>query len=289
MFIDESGHDHRQAPDEVRGGVAVQDVKLWPLLQAVRRAEEARFGVRLSAAGSEVKGEKLLRTDRFRWAAQGPEIGEDARRKHSYNFLQSARQQRSPRRDEFTAFGQSSIGFVQDCLELLRSHDARLFATAVPCGTLPTEEQKQFAYPPKNVVFLLERFFYFLEEKREAGLLIMDGTERHADKQFVRRMEAYFSNTSTGRYRTQWIVPEPLFVDSDLACGVQLADICIYLVNWGYRFGAMTAPTRPELTDLAALLKPLVWHGASVRDGREFRTHSVAYVPDPYEARRSQK
>jgi len=38
---------------------------------------------------------------------------------------------------------------------------------------------------------------------------------------------------------TQWIVPTPLFVASDMTYAIQAADLCIYCVNWGFR-----VPTR---------------------------------------------
>jgi hypothetical protein len=32
LFMDESGHDHKQMPYEVRGGFAIAEDRLWPLL-----------------------------------------------------------------------------------------------------------------------------------------------------------------------------------------------------------------------------------------------------------------
>ena len=88
------------------------------------------------------------------------------------------------------------------------------------------------------MVFLLERFFYFLEAKREHGVLVMDETDKHEDRRFVARMEEYFTKTATGRYRTAWIVPTPFFVSSDMAYAVQAADLCIYCINWGFAWPA---------------------------------------------------
>lgn len=34
LFLDESGHDHKVAPYEVTGGVAIHVSKLWPLSRA---------------------------------------------------------------------------------------------------------------------------------------------------------------------------------------------------------------------------------------------------------------
>jgi hypothetical protein len=50
---------------------------------------------------------------------------------------------------------------------------------------------------------------------------------------FVRQIERYFTKTQTGRNRTTWIVPVPMFVASDMTMAVQAADLAIYCVNWG--------------------------------------------------------
>jgi hypothetical protein len=60
FFIDESGHDHKHTPLEVRGGVAIHASKLWNFVQAWQRLEQDAFGVRLSEFGKEAKGAKLL-------------------------------------------------------------------------------------------------------------------------------------------------------------------------------------------------------------------------------------
>lgn len=49
LFMDESGHDHRNLPYEVRGGVAFHAKRLWPFIQALQAAEVAAFGGHLHA------------------------------------------------------------------------------------------------------------------------------------------------------------------------------------------------------------------------------------------------
>ena len=287
LFLDESGHDHKQMPYEVHGGIAVHASKLWPFLSAVRTLEQSVFGAYLHQYNSELKGSKLLSKDRFKWAAQAAEMEPAELRKQALNFLNNGAQKRSPRRSEFTAFGQACIKMAEGILELLKSHDAWIFAAftpadAAPAGPLPED------FLRKDLVFLFERFFYFLEEDKEPGLLVMDGSEKQADRKLVRRIERYFTHSRTGRERTQWIVPVPLFVESDMSYGVQVADLCIYCLNWGWRLREMHQPTRPEMETFARRMSPLVWHGDGFRDGKIFRTHSTVYVPDPYTARSTQ-
>lgn len=283
LFLDESGHDHQSMPYEVRGGFAIHASKLWPFIQAVRTLEQSIFGANLQEYDLEIKGSKLLRPRCFRWAEQAENMDHATRRKHALNFLNSGKQERSPRFDEFTAYGQACITVAEQVIQLLSSHDARVFAsvvprTAKPVGLLPE-------YLRKDHVFLLERYFYFLEHEQEPGLIVMDATDKQDDRRFVRRMERYFTQTMTGRQRTAWIVPSPFFVESDMAYGVQAADLCIYCLNWGWRLGNMTEPTRKEIEPFCWLIQKCIWQGDGYRDGKTFRTSGTVYVPDPYEAR----
>lgn len=283
LFLDESGHDHRSVPYEVRGGFAINASKLWPFLSAVRTLEQSVFGASLADYGAEIKGSKLLRPRCFRWEAQGPRFEQGARRKHALNFLNSGKEKRPPRREEFTAYGQACIAMAEGVIQLLTSHDAKLFAAIVPRRARPATAPAE--YLRKDVVFLLERYFYFLESQEEMGLLVMDGSSKTSDRRIVRCMERYFSRTHTGRYRTQWIVPAPMFVESDMAYGIQAADLSIYCLNWGWRLPEMSEPTRPEIEPFVWLLERIIWHGEGYRDGKVFKTHGTVYVPDLYEAR----
>ncbi|MCL4743467.1 MAG: DUF3800 domain-containing protein [Phycisphaerales bacterium] len=284
LFLDESGHDQNTTPYEVHGGFAIHASKLWPFISAVRTLEQSIFGTDLRAFALEIKGSKLLRPRCFQWAAQGDPMDPASRRKHALNFMNNGQQKRKSRRYEFTAYGQACMAMAEGVIQLLKSHDAKVFASLVPRHTRP--EGASPDHLRKDMVFLLERYFYFLEHQREMGLLVMDGTEKQADHQIVRCMERYFTLTLTGRQRTQWIVPVPLFVESDMAYGVQAADLCIYCLNWGWRLkGQMTEPTREEIEPFVWLIEKFIWHGDGYRDGRTFRTHGTCYVPDLYEAR----
>ena len=50
LFIDESGHDHGEAPYEVLAGVAISQRDLWNLIQAIRGAEVEFFGLHMGRA-----------------------------------------------------------------------------------------------------------------------------------------------------------------------------------------------------------------------------------------------
>ena len=133
----------------------------------------------------------------------------------------------------------------------------------------------------KDHVFLLERYFYFLETVREHGLLVMDEAEKTLDRKFVRQMEAYFTKTATGRYRTQWIVPTPFFVSSDMTYPIQAADLCIYCVNWGFRLPTqgMNEQKRDEIGNrIGPWLTQLQYHGESHKGGQVFESWGIIFV-----------
>lgn len=189
LFTDESGHDHKQMPYEVRGGVALHVSKLWPFVRAARQLELDAFGADLSLYKKEIKGSTLLDRKRFRFAGQGSEMPNEERRRHCRAFLTKGLEKVSPIRDEFTAYGQACIAMALGILQLLEDHGAVLFASAIPCGLVRPDSEQSEEFLRKDHVFLFERFYYHLEARQEHGILVMDEAERTEDRRFVRRME----------------------------------------------------------------------------------------------------
>lgn len=285
LFLDESGHDHRTMPYEVRGGVALHAGEIWSFVRAVQRLELDAFGGELAQYRKELKGARLLDKDRFKWAAQGTIMTGEERRKHCRSFLTKGLEKKSPSRHEFTAYGQGCLEIARGLFQALIDRRAILFAVAIPRSTTKPDTYQAEEYLRKDQVFLLERFFYFLERQREHGLLVMDEVEKSADRHFVRQLQRYFAQTTTGRYRSQWIVPSPFFVASDMASPIQAADLCIYCVNWGFRIPSlgMDATVRPEIeVEFRPWLDRLQLRGEGYRDGRVFKSFGVTFVPDPY-------
>ena len=160
-----------------------------------------------------------------------------------------------------------------------------MFAVAIPRSVEKPSSIEAEEYLRKDYAFLLERFFYFLEEKKETGLLVMDQSDQTEDRRFVRRLERYFTLTQPGRHRTARIVPSPFFVSSDMAYPVQVADLCIYCVNHAFRLPAlgMDVPVRAEVrAEALDHLFDLQSTGKGYRDEKEFDTYGIAFVPTPY-------
>ncbi len=141
LFLDESGHDHKSMPYEVRGGIALQDSQLWPFVQAMYRLELDCFGGQLHQFKKELKGSTLLDRKRFDFAAQAGPMEPESRRKHCRAFLTKGLEKKKPTRDEFTAYGQACLEFARGTFQLLRDHQAVLFASAIPRNRLMISQQ----------------------------------------------------------------------------------------------------------------------------------------------------
>ncbi len=136
----------------------------------------------------------------------------EERRKHCRSFLTKGLERKAPSRSEFTAYGQASLEMATGIFELLLQHDATIFASMIQKGVGKPETYEADEYLRKDHVFLFERYFYLLEQMGEHGLIVMDEVEKSEDRRFVKRLEAYFRKTETGRFRSTHIVPSPLFV-----------------------------------------------------------------------------
>ncbi len=288
LFMDESGHDHKNTPMEVRGGVALHAGAVWSFIQGWQRLELECFGTQLRHFGLEAKGEKLLGKRKFKWQDQQARIENDERRKLARAFFAKSKTGVEPSRDEYTAYGQACIEMARGVFDLMSGHNGKIFAAAIPRGVKKPDNFQFEDYLRKDHVFLLERYFYFLEQQKQHGLIVMDESEKTLDRDFVRRLEAYFSKSAVGRNRAHWIVPVPFFVSSDMTFAVQAADICMYVINWGYRLPAWQGidEARPEIRDeFEPKLRHLQWTGDGYRDGQTFRSSGIVLVQEPFSSK----
>lgn len=286
--MDESGHDHRNMPYEVRGGVAIHAARLWPFIQAVNDLEVASFGCNLRDYGSEIKGYKLADKDRWRWAAQDAEMSDSDRRTHATNFLKASREGRTPRRFEFTAYGQACVNMGRGIFRLLDEAEAVILASFIPKSVKRPSTFEATEYLRKDHVFLFQRYYWLLDEHDETGLIVMDRCEHNLDGHFVDQMVDYFTRSTNGQVRSTRIMPYPFFVDSHLVSPVQVADFCIYCLNFGFRLPSrgLDEPARQDVVDeFRPWLDKLQFQGRSIDGGQEHHIYGYCFVPDPYNGR----
>ena len=254
----------------------------------MKKLEVESFGCSLNQFNKEIKGSTLIDRKRFKFSRQFGLLPDRDRQRFCHSFFIKNLRKLTPTREEFTAYGQACLHMARRTFELLYDYEAEVIATAIPRGIEKPDDFEREDFLRKDIVFLLERFFYFLDRNSAHGTLIMDETEKSQDRRFVSKLEAYFTKAFTGRSRTSRIVPAPFFVSSDMTPAVQAADLCIYCVNWGFRLPSrgMNAEHRPEIAEMFGKpLADLQFRGQGYRDGKIFDTYGIAFVPDPYEAR----
>lgn len=285
--MDESGHDHRVAPWEVRGGVCLHASKLWAFIGKVRGLEYHCFGTHLADHRTELKGEKLLKSKRFTLAHQQPHPFLDQERQElCRRLLSKGARSEQPTRNELSAYGQACLLFGRRVYEVLENHDAKIFAARIPRGTgkLTAENQDRVR---KDHFFLLQRFERFVKANNETGLLVMDESDKTEDRRYRNRLERFMVRHEEGRKIAECIVPTPFFVDSGLSYPVQVADIAIYCVNWGFRVGKNApAPPRPEIEAMVGeSIYRLMDRRKILVEGKRRVTSSIFDVNDPWEYR----
>lgn len=287
LFIDESGHDHKETPYEVLAGVAIRERDLWNLIQAIRNAELEFLGVHMAEVGLEMKGRKLLKRKTIRFAGEGPAVEPDARRELVRRLLQKGwrRSQGEVVEDvkfnELVAYGQAALAFVRRVFELAARYNAKTFAGIVgpnaPRHADPSFLRKDYAY-------LFERFYHYLEvvSAEEMGLVVFDELEKAQSRILLGQLEKYFLESEKGYQRSARVLPEPFFVHSDLTTVVQIADLAAYCVNWGLRLHGMTEPTRAEIEPLARMVYDMKFVGKWFDEAnqQEKPLYGIFYVDD---------
>ena len=275
LFIDESGHDRKKAPYEVLAGVAIQDRVLWPMINAIHEAELARFGRRYSAGSAELKGKKLLKTKVFRHAELNAPIPDE-----NIPVLAKACLDDGMNADvlRIRALALAKLAYVRDVFDLCTRFECKAFASIVEIDAPRTTMgglRKDYAY-------LFERFFYFLEDWKydERGIIVFDELEKSRSHILVDQAHQYFKETATGRVRAGLIIPEPLFVHSDLTTGIQVADLIAYCVSWGFRTSRMTKPARDELAPFAEQVASLRYRAVRPIEGEDRDIWSFQIIDD---------
>ncbi len=286
LFMDESGHDHKALPYEVRGGLCLEVAKVWEITQQIKRLEYACFGDHLNKYGSEIKAVKLLEKKRFKWAAAAPPFPAEQRRELARTFLARTARKEEPPPDTWRAYGQASIEFSRGLVNLLIRNEVKLIASMIPKGSesRPAEVNQDFIR--KDLTFLFERYFYFLEDHQSDGILVLDETDRVDDQRYLRKLERYFSVNDKGKQHSSLILPSPLFISSDMSYAIQAVDVLIYMIGTAYRpkYSNIQAERREDVAGLVGRLLPRLVYKTkrSAPDGTGFTSESVFLVEEPW-------
>jgi len=276
LFVDESGSDG-SPPYQVLAGVSVQDSHLWPLTTRLQKEEVRQFGCRYTAGPRELKAKRILNAKTFRLAQQLPLFPLPTRAVLAERALQDGS---SATRRELTALAQAKLAYAERVLGIALEEGCHAFASAVQQGS-PEPDPGALR---KDYNYLLERFFYYLEDSGPdvQGAIVCDELEKSRCCILIDQFGSYFSRTRNGIARSQQIIPEPFFVHSHLTTGIQVVDLVAYVVSWGLRFDSeMREPVRPELADFAGQVSRLEYRTSPrMLAGRSVRIHCFKYIDD---------
>jgi hypothetical protein len=277
LFVDESGFDAGESPYGVLAGIGVEDRDLWSLVKDIRVAELSHFGgVQYSGGERELKAKKLLKRKVFRQATALDPFPPEQRAVLARECLEQG--DRAGAR-QITALAQAKIAYVLELMDICARFRCKAFASVVSKASPPPSRD----HLRKDYAYLFERFFYYLEDVGPSayGIIVFDELEKIQSHLLVQQMDRYFKLTARGRQRSSQILPEPLFVHSDLTTGVQLADLVAYTISWGVRFKGMDAPVRTELNELAQRVIQLRHRSIrEVNQTPDFVVWSFAYIRD---------
>ena len=249
LFVDESGQNLNSSPSEVIAGVAIEDKNLWNIILEIKNLEIKCFGMRYP---KEIKAKRFLVRSVFKKAQRLADFSEQDRQILAKYCLENG-----PIAGErhIVALEQAKLAYVMGLLEICNRYRCKIFATISKMHYPAPAEQ---AFLPKNYVYLLERFYYFLDEKSASGILVFDELDKAQSHLLVGRIENYFKKTIKGRLRSSLIIPEPFFVHSDLTTGIQVADLIAYIISWGFRPEKNSDEVlREEFAPFIELIKPL--------------------------------
>jgi hypothetical protein len=257
LFVDESGHDHKESPYEVLAGIAISDRNLWNLVLRVKDIEKKLFGDFYSTNKIELKAKKLLNRKTFRLANQKSRINFEELPDLAQNCLRNGE---NANRLQLTALAQAKILYANQTLQACSDAGGKIFASIIDYENIALQpnfsEISGSNYLRKEYSYLFERFYYYLEDlgNDDMGIIVFDEFDKIKSHLLLGQMTEYFINTRKGRERSSLIIPEPFFVHSDLTLGVQIVDLAAYILNWRFRTGKMSKASRAELQPQVNLL-----------------------------------
>ena len=293
LLLEESGHDHRTLPYEVRGGFALPLRDLWPMARSLRNAETYSFGRPLAGWGTRVKGARLLDRDRFRWAAQMPLLQDGERKQGVEGFFaaptggdRGSGAGPGPTRLEFTAYGQACLQMARSIFHILKQYETPLFGTMIPRRVEPPGEHPVRGQGlRRDHLYLLERFYYFLQQNDAFGVVALPPLQPCPHRGFIEGVSRYLADQAPSGYR-QRLLPVPLGLPGELAPLFEAADVVAYCLNHTFRLPTrgMDAPLREEIArDFNHVVGALQYRGRIEQYGRIFESYGIVYVGNPYE------
>lgn len=244
LFIDQPGTHQASMPYTALTGIAVEDTKVWTLARRLTDAQLHFFGAPLTELyAQDVMCDALLGHATF--GSVDPENRKNLRAARSAPELSGhADHALGPWSD--TSLAKAKIAYCQYALALARECEVAAIAMILPKSASSDNADHVLG---KNYAYLIERYYFFLKniDEDEVGLLLFSERVRESSSGTFRALTDYFVKTANGRVRAQQVLPEPVFVEQDLAALSQLSELFSYIVSWGLRLPGMQGPRRDDL------------------------------------------
>ncbi len=244
-------------------GLAIEDHRLWNFIRKARSIERDCFGRSYRERKGEIKAKKFLKKKTFKLASQLPPIPKEERRRLAKELLDDGRK---VSKRNLTALAQAKLDYVMRILALAHALECKVFASVIGnAAALPKEDD----HLRTDYIRLFEAFFHFLKglKLNSQGILVFDELDHSVSYLLIAQMEKYFTKTKKGKRWSCCIIPEPLFVHSDLTTGIQVVDFIAYIISWNFRTQKLDRPKRQELDEFLQTVNKLDQKGVKKENG----------------------
>ncbi len=184
--------------------------------------------------------------------------------------------------------------YAEAVFDYLRGFDFAAFAVVMERPT-----KKPYRAPTvlqTHIRWLLNRVDRHMEQSDPNGFAIpiFDGQDPQSNRTFANAFASFMAKSIAGR-AMQHIVPSPLFVDSALTPGIQIADLCAYVLRSCYENGlfqkkAISDPYLSTIQRFGGVIRSKtidyakddggVWYGFTTMDRSKFIYDAPEELPD---------
>lgn len=119
----------------------------------------------------------------------------------------------------------------------IRAHYMNCFTVIVDKKELAESCSQEYLHK-RTYELLLERIEQFLENfhPKQKGLIIMDNSNKELNRALAMKHSYFLKNGSSSGVVFKHVVEMPMFVESSLSSGAQLADLCAYNVYHAIKY-----------------------------------------------------
>ena len=168
-----------------------------------------------------------------------------------------------------------AVAFAEELFDALRNFPITIFAMIMEAPFMVSEQDPR--YLENRFRFLLQRIESLAEEQRSFANIHFDG-QPNLYGGLSGRFSSYLFRSSEGQ-SSALITDTPAFVDSASSIGIQIADMCAYVVRI-YQENRLFAESPPPGDQYLYAIRR--WYGAIQNRTREFRSPTGEPRPGLY-------